>query len=74
MSYRIRDIIQGDTSPMTLQQKNEALLKTIYTPEKKKIWDKEMEKAGKKFVNDEMSFDKYVDFRRKLRTRLGFPA
>ncbi len=59
---------------MRLQQINEDLLKTIYTPEKKKIWNKEIGEAGEKFVNDEMSFDKYIDFRRKLRTRLGFPA
>lgn len=59
---------------MILQQQNEALLKTIYTSEKKKIWDKEMKKIGAKFVSGKISHDKYIDFRRKLRTRLGFPA
>jgi hypothetical protein len=55
------------------QAEAEAMMNTIYTPEKKTIFTKEMDSVGEKFINGEMSFDEYMDFRRDLRKRLGFP-
>lgn len=56
------------------QDEAEKLIKTIYTPEKKKIWDKEMNEAGIKFENEDIDFDEYMQFRSDLRKRLGYPA
>ncbi len=56
------------------QKEAEKLLKTIYTPEKQKIWDEEMNEMGDNFVNGEINFDECMQFRRDLRKRLGYPA
>ncbi len=56
------------------QQENEALLNSIYTPEKKKIWKKKMNLIGKRFCEDKISFTEYVRLRAELRLELGFPA
>jgi hypothetical protein len=52
----------------------ETLHDLIYTPEKKKIWDREMNKAGKKWEDGTITFEAYMALRRRLRTRLGYPA
>jgi len=52
---------------------NEKLLESIYTPEKKEIWDVEMGVAGEKFINEKINFDQYMTIRSKLRARLGYP-
>ncbi len=56
------------------QKEAEKLLKTIYTPEKQEIWDEEMNEMGDNFVNGEINFDEYMQFRKDLRKRLGYPA
>jgi len=49
------------------------MMKLIYSPEKKKIWDEEMAKAGERWESDEIEFDEYMKIRTKLRKRLGYP-
>ncbi len=56
------------------QDEAQKLIDTIYTPEKKKIWAKEMEEEGEKFISGETSFEQYMKFRAKLRQKLGYPA
>lgn len=55
------------------QEEAEKLIKTIYTPEKKKIWNEEMDGAGIKFTNGDIDFVEYMEFRADLRKRLGYP-
>ena len=66
------DSLQGELCMN--QDEAQKLMDTIYTPEKKKIWDKEMEEAGEKFTNGDIDFDEYMQFRSDLRKRLGYPA
>ena len=56
------------------QDEAEKLIATIYTPEKKKIWIKEMKKAGDKWMKEDIGFDEYMQLRADLRKRLGYPA
>lgn len=53
--------------------KNQELIDSIYTTEKKKIWDKKIDEIGKKFQDGLISSDVYMELRAKLRTKLGFP-
>lgn len=56
------------------QRKNEEIVNSIYSPEKKKIWKKKMNEIGKRFCEDKISFTEYVRLRGELRLELGFPA
>ena len=59
------------------QKQAEALLATIYTPEKKAEWKKCMDEAGERFQDESdksFGFNEYMAFRRALRKRLGYPA
>ena len=56
------------------QEQAEQLIKTIYTPEKKELWQSKMNILGDKFMNEEITYDQYMNQRRKLRKELGFPA
>ncbi len=55
------------------QKEAEKIMKTVYTPEKQKIWIKEMKEAGDKFVDGDIDFDEFMKFRADLRKRLGYP-
>ena len=56
------------------QKQAEKLITSIYTPEKKKLWQSKMNILGDKFMNEEITYDDYMNERRKLRKELGFPA
>ncbi len=60
--------------PTEEQEHNKKILEIVYTPEKKNIWDEEMEIAGEKFINGEINFVEYMTTRSELRARLGYPA
>lgn len=60
-------------SAKSLQEQNEALIDSIYTEDKKKVWQTKMDLYGKQFENAEISFTEYMQKRRELRMELGFP-
>jgi len=67
--------MEKDDRGISMNQKEaQKLHDKIYTPEKKKIWDREMDEAGEKWENEDINFDEYMQFRRDLRKRLGYPA
>jgi len=55
------------------QDEARELLATIYTQEKKAIWNKEMDLLAEKWNNDEIDFIEYMNGRNELRKKLGFP-